>query len=412
MRLVIDISAILYKSAYKLNELTNNGVKTGIIFGALKSLSNLAEIYEPDEMIIAWDSGHDKRSAIYPLYKENRKKDKEFLADLDRQKILLRSILDSLPVTHVSLCGVEADDCIAVITKFLALEKVGIVTGDKDLYQLANCPNHLIITTKGNVVELEMESHQYLAYKVLVGDPSDNIKGIDGIGDVRAKRLLKEYGSLASILFAAKELGVLGSMKYLEAEEIIRRNMELMTVGCLLSKVEKDNILEQYKAGRLSREIDEVNVRKSMMDLGFVSLVSRLSGFLAPFRKMVRTKCGGKIKIKRNVVVIDGNEQKSNPVILAAQLVKENNKKALCKLNDDHLIRTRFKYAVEIIKLFKKSDVKEWLSNKPKFIVQRIQDIVQRKKMTVNDIEFVEKIYDEYLSDPPEWMLVPCRSKN
>jgi len=240
-------------------------------------------------MTICWDGGSAKRKALYPGYKANRDRDPEFEADFKRQSRLLATILNYMPVVQVGELDVEADDIIAVLCKFLKHEHVGVVTGDKDLYQLARPQDHVIVDSKGRVVGLDFEPHQYLAYSVLVGKGSNTLPGIPRVGDKTARALLAQHHTLKGVADASRATGDgLGSVSHQKAMRIISRNLKLMRLGILLDKDETKDILDQYKHGRLDRRIDEKALRAHFKNLGFVSFLRRLSAFLIPFRDMER----------------------------------------------------------------------------------------------------------------------------
>jgi 5'-3' exonuclease len=292
MRLLVDAHGILYRSAYKLDLRDRHGDKTNIIFGTLRSLEAIANETRATEMVVVWDRRSDARIQMFPEYKAQRKRDPEFVEDFERQVSLLESLLRNLPILQIWHEGVEADDAIAVLCRFLHLERVGIVTGDQDLYQLARGPLHTIIDYHGEEVDLsealKVPLKQHLAFKALVGDSSDNIPGVTQIGPVRAKRLLDEHGTLKEILRAHKGVGTLGAMSLSEARHTLKRNLALMSLGRLLTDEQRSSIVKQYQYGRLKTAIDVSNFRKLLMSLGFTSIVRRLSGFLIPFKRMVR----------------------------------------------------------------------------------------------------------------------------
>jgi 5'-3' exonuclease len=294
--LFVDINNLIYRSAYKLRLSNRAGKNTGAVFGTLKMLGHLADAFGPEEMIICWD-GSDavrRRRELYPDYKQNRQRDPEFVADLQRQRGVLRHILSFLPVVQVDVPGVEADDAVAVLAAFCHLEQIGIVTSDRDLYCLAG-RRCRIIEPGGRDAKLELEPSQYIPYKVLVGDSSDNVKGVDGIGDVRARALLTEYGTLDSVLRFAEEQGRLGRMQFAEVCTVIDRNLRLLTPGLLLTSSERKTVVEQYARGRLARATDVPGLRAALLREGFVSIVSRLTGWLMPFRKMERGTRRGRV---------------------------------------------------------------------------------------------------------------------
>jgi 5'-3' exonuclease len=289
-RLLVDVSGLAYASAYRLSDLRDRrGNRSGAIFGVLRSLETLVVEAEPTEVVICWDEGSYARKLLFGPYKQNRKRDPEFYADFKRQCTELRGALDYLPVVQVSQPGVEADDVIARLCEFLHLERVGIVTSDRDLYQLAKPPLHVIVSPKTkDVVRLTMRPLQYLTYKVIVGDPSDNIPGIPGVGKVTASRLLNEHVTLKRIMAVAKEEGKIGRASYADAKAIVKRNLGLMRLGRVLSSEERSEIARAYKTRRLSLSTSVSDFRTFAMRYGFTSIVKRLSRFLAPFRALER----------------------------------------------------------------------------------------------------------------------------
>lgn len=291
MRLLVDVAGLLYRAAYKHGHLSDSkGVKTGIVYGVLRSLEKIVRATAAEELVICWDGGSAKRRAIYPGYKSNRKRDPVFEADFVRQRSILVRMLAHLPVVQVWQPDVEADDSIAVLCKFLRMECVGVVTGDHDLYQLARPPKHTIVTFSGSPAELDLKPSQYLAYTILVGKGSNTLPGIPRVGDKTARALLAEHGTLKAIVKAAdKPGGKIGSLIYSDAREIILRNLKLMKLGILLGEDEVRSILDQYKHGRLNRRTNEKKLRRDLLKLGFVSTLARFSSFLVPFRDMERT---------------------------------------------------------------------------------------------------------------------------
>ncbi len=288
MRLLVDISHLIYRSAFKLADLSYKGQKTGAVFGTLKILENLASGYEAKEMVIVWDGGYDRRSKIYPEYKATRRKDPELVEDIRRQKNLLRGILSCLPLVQIQIPTAEADDCIEAIATFTHLEMVGIVSGDKDLHLLADPPKHFIVSPNGERVRVTHSKEKLLVFKVLTGDVSDNVKGVQGIGPVKASKLIETCPTVADLLHYAKSQGGLGNMDYHDVEKVIRRNVELLTPGRILTAAERKEIIRQYTFGRLKTSLDLPLLRERLLACGFSSIIARLGGFTAPFKGMAR----------------------------------------------------------------------------------------------------------------------------
>lgn len=296
MRLLIDINNLIYRSAFKLHLTDAEGRPTSAIYGVLRALGNFADTYRPEEIIICWDNGHKYRTEIYPNYKANRHREPKIKAAVSYQSRVLRELLSKLPVIQIMEQDCEADDIIAVLAKFLHIEKIGIVTGDRDLYCLAH-ERCTLIDPHGTKSELLLPPEDYLTSKILVGDPSDNVKGILNIGPVTARKLISEYKTIDAILKYAEHEDRLGDMTYKTSKEIIERNKLLLTPGLILPKDKVKKILDQYRFQRLDLKLNSSAFRSGLMEHGILSIVSRLSGWLKPFEKMQITRMGAKTRL-------------------------------------------------------------------------------------------------------------------
>ncbi len=141
---------------------------------------------------------------------------------------------------------------------------------------------------------------EVVMFKALTGDSSDNIDGVTGVGPVTADRLIEEVAKptpsklLNAILKHAKREGGLGRDDYKTVRKKLKRNVKLIALdGSVLTKDQQASILDQYKLGRLERRIDKKALTAELKRLSFSRLITRLSGFLIPFRKMVREKRNG-----------------------------------------------------------------------------------------------------------------------
>lgn len=314
MRLIVDAQGIAWANAHKLRysagagsakprDLSAAGKPTGAVFGTLRTLEHLARRLEPSEMIVCWDRRCDRRFELYPDYKRHRQdenlaaEDRAFRRSVLGQIREVQHLLRYFPVIQIEEPGFEADDCIAVLCKFLQHERVGIVTGDKDLYQLATDPSvepaHTIHKMDGSEVELEFMPRQYLIYKVLVGDPSDHISGVAGVGDKTCRKLIREFGTLEKIRQHVKQQGKLGRDDAASVDRIISRNLQLMIPGLLMTDDERKRVLNRYKLGRLDCRIaPSSELRKAFVHYKFASLVSRVSSYVATFSPLIRTRSG------------------------------------------------------------------------------------------------------------------------
>ncbi|MFW6305886.1 MAG: DNA polymerase I, partial [Bacillota bacterium] len=209
---LLDGHSLAHRAFYALPLLQNDdGEYTNAVFGFARMLFRLIEDEDPDHMIVAFDKKAPTfRHKEYEEYKSNRKKMPD---ELSPQIPLIKKLLEGLNIPILGKEGFEADDVIgtlAVIGKNKGLE-VRIVTGDRDSLQLVDEKINVIYTRRGitDVVKFdlekvrekyELEPEQLVDMKGLMGDSSDNIPGVPGIGEKTAIKLLKEFSSLENIL--------------------------------------------------------------------------------------------------------------------------------------------------------------------------------------------------------------------
>ena len=160
----------------------------------------------PDHIVICWDDGKDKeRLELLPSYKERDKRPNEYYSGMKA----LREEIESADMQYLQVQekDVEADDLIGTLAQYYALtgRMVTIVSDDKDMLQLL-CDNIVILHSKKGMIdvikfkeEFGFEPESFIDYLALKGDEIDNIPGIPGIGEVKAKKLIKDYGTLESL---------------------------------------------------------------------------------------------------------------------------------------------------------------------------------------------------------------------
>lgn len=291
MIFLVDVSGYIHASAHKMKgaKLKNeDGLQTGIVYGVLRSLSNLCDTFQPAAMALCYDAGRTMRDVVYPEYKANRKRDPEIQEHLSLVCDLLLDFAALLPFVQVREQGIEADDVIAHISHSLAaLCKIRctIVTKDKDLHQLQRKRCN-ILGLDGRKPDPEFTPAQIVAYKVLVGDSSDNVKGVLGLGDKTARKLLIEFESLKEIMSQARRGNIkLGKMTYEEAKPIVDRNMDLMRLdGRLITQRQADNILQSFN-NQLQKpfQIDRDALREKLQEYQFKSFLMRFTSFCDTF---------------------------------------------------------------------------------------------------------------------------------
>ena len=221
---LLDGHSLAYRAffALPLDLTTAQGQHTGAVLGFLNMLLRLEKTAAPEYLAVVFDYPSPTfRHEKYREYKATREKTPQ---ELREQFPLIKEVLDALSIPWFELEGYEADDLIGAFT--LQGEEAGlnsvIVTGDADVYQLISSKVKILITRKGisNLAEITPEQllqdygltpDQWIDYKALKGDSSDNIPGVPGIGEKRALQLLHEFGSLDETLKHAHEIkGKLG----------------------------------------------------------------------------------------------------------------------------------------------------------------------------------------------------------
>ncbi len=216
---IVDGSALAYRShfAFLRSPLTTaDGVPTGAVFGYCSSLLKLVQDEEPERMVVVFDSSEPTfRHHRYPAYKATREKMPLELVD---QLPLMAEATRHMGIELICIPGEEADDVIGSLVALGAQRgwRSYIVSGDKDFMQLVGERVRIYHTGRSGTVQMlgpaEVEEKigvppQLVAdYLGLVGDTSDNIKGVPGIGPKRASRLLARFGSLEETLDRAEEV--------------------------------------------------------------------------------------------------------------------------------------------------------------------------------------------------------------
>ncbi|MDO4870394.1 MAG: DNA polymerase I [Bacillota bacterium] len=223
---IIDGNSLINRAYYAMRTpmITNDGVYTHAIFGFLNMLDKLRRDYQPAYMAVAFDmKAPTFRHQEFEDYKAGRKK---MPPELAMQIPLLKDILDAMHICRIELEGFEADDIIGTVAR--AAEASGlepfVITGDRDQLQLATDVTKIIYTKRG-VSDFDLFDHdafvekygftplQFIDYKGLAGDSSDNIPGIPGVGDKTATKLIQEYGSVEEIIANADSIKPAGLQK-------------------------------------------------------------------------------------------------------------------------------------------------------------------------------------------------------
>ncbi|TMV48328.1 DNA polymerase I [Paenibacillus mesophilus] len=240
--ILIDGNSIASRAFYALPLLSNSsGLHTNAVFGFTTMLLKLIEEEKPTHFLVAFDAGKVTfRHTEYKDYKGGRAKTPP---ELSEQFPLIRELVQSFGIPQFELPGYEADDIIGTMTR-LADERglqVIVVSGDKDMLQLASEHVTIALTRKG-VSEVDrytpeaisekygLVPKQIIDLKGLMGDASDNIPGIPGVGEKTALKLLHQYGTVEEVLAKADEISGKMQDKIKEHAEDARMSKELATI--------------------------------------------------------------------------------------------------------------------------------------------------------------------------------------
>ena len=206
---IIDGNAVLHRAYHALPPLTTPEKEPiNAIYGLVSMLFRVITDLSPTHLVFAFDhKGPTFRNEIFEDYQAQRPKTH---SDLISQFSKAYKIVDALGIPSFRISGVEADDAIGTIAKKIAVEEVVIVTGDRDIFQLINSKTKVCLPVKGlaktEIIGMKetkkrfgINPSQIVDYKALVGDPSDNYKGVPGIGPKTAVDLIGKYKNLDNI---------------------------------------------------------------------------------------------------------------------------------------------------------------------------------------------------------------------
>lgn len=279
--IIIDGNSIINRAFYALPEMNNKeGLKTNAIYGFTTMLFKMIDIYKPTHISVAFDrKAPTFRHLEYKEYKAGRKGMPDELAE---QLQPLKDLLDKFKINRLEIDGYEADDIIGTVSKKAEENgyKVYIVTGDKDAIQLASDNTTTLITKKGvgeveeynfnSVIEkYEMTPTQFIDLKGLMGDKSDNIPGVPGIGEKTGIKLIKEFSSIENLIDNTEKLK--GSVK-----KKIEENKELAIQSKRLATIIRDVPIEVNLDSMIFGDYDKDELLDKFRYFGFTSLLSRL----------------------------------------------------------------------------------------------------------------------------------------
>lgn len=257
--LLVDGHYYLYRSFFAIRGLTNSrGEPTNAIFGFTKALRRMLADVRPDRAAVIWDSGVPaRRSTLQPAYKQQRPSMPD---EMRVQEAAMQALVPLLGVASLSLPDTEADDLIASYAVQFPGETV-IATNDKDILQMVNDRVCIYSTNKVDLVEKQtfallcedevrakwgVEPAQIADVLALTGDASDNIPGVDGVGQKTAAALVRQFGSVEALLARTGEIASTRTREKIEAQRqqvIDNRNMVALDLDLPLPIAPEDLVI-------------------------------------------------------------------------------------------------------------------------------------------------------------------------
>lgn len=378
--LILDSNSILNRAFYGVRYLSaKDGTPTNAIYGFLNILLKLIKEQEPDYICAAFDvKAPTFRHKQYEGYKAQRKPMPEGLA---AQMPLAKDVLRAMGVTILEKEGYEADDIIGTVARLCEESEIScfIATGDKDDLQLASDKTKVILTVtksgynetiiyddKGVKEKYHVTPTEFIDVKALMGDPSDNIPGVKGVGEKTAMSLIEKHHSIEYIYENIDDIGLKGAMlqKMKDGREMAFMSKELATINrntpiefnaekCVFDGFENNGELYEI----LKRL--ELNSIIKKLDLSGVDNVKENEDIFKDFSYQVGDKnmiSGDKVTV---VLDFDGDNISSAAVGAGNNAVVLNEQDDIKELlEDDSIAKVMFDVKEAIVKLNCRIDIK------------------------------------------------------
>lgn len=282
---IIDGNSLVNRAFYALPPLTNKeGQHTNAIYGFLTMLFKVLEEYRPEYIGVAFDKKAPTfRHRAYGEYKAGRKR---MPSELAEQMEPLKEVLDALKIYRIEIEGFEADDLIGTLAKHCEEKDFEslIVTGDKDALQLASKNTKILITKKGisnlevyddkKVIEdFQVTPLQFIDLKGLMGDKSDNIPGVPGVGEKTAIKLLKEFGTVENLIQSTQQISATKLRERIE--DNVQQAILSKRLATIVTNVPVEINIDDLKV----EEFDKSKVLEIFNKYEFKSLINRIIGY-------------------------------------------------------------------------------------------------------------------------------------
>ena len=276
---LLDAYALIFRGYYALIKnprINSKGQDTSAIMGFMNSLFDVIRREKPDHLAVCFDKdGSAARTELFEDYKANR----DETPDVIRQSVpIIQDLLKAMHIPCIEISGMEADDIIGTLAKQAEKEnyQVFMVTPDKDFAQLVSENNFMYRPARmGNAIEIwgipEVKKRfgverpeQVIDYLGMMGDASDNIPGLPGVGDKTAKKFIAQFGSMEGLLDNTDQLKGKMKEKVIENAELGRLSKKLATIftDCKVTFDEKDFELSKPDAQKVQEIFEELEFRR------------------------------------------------------------------------------------------------------------------------------------------------------
>jgi DNA polymerase-1 len=286
--IVIDGNAYVYRSYYAIPALFSyDGQQVNAVYGFIKFLFKIISKFSPDYIAVCFDHPSETfRKKMFKDYKKNRKPIDE---SLKNQMLISKEAVNVLNVKMIEKQGYEADDLIATLAKIGRKNhlQIIIITGDKDIFQLIDCTNIFIWNDSKNIICDEnwikiryqnIEPKKLIDVFSIMGDSSDNICGINGIGEKTALKFVKKFGNIENILSEKYDISPNFYKLFQQYKDIILLNKKLIKLDdCVKINYNIDDFnINNFKI----KKIDSNEIINFFMKFGFKSLINKYFEFV------------------------------------------------------------------------------------------------------------------------------------
>ncbi|NNU83267.1 DNA polymerase I [Geobacillus sp. BMUD] len=279
---LIDGNSVAYRAFFALPLLHNDkGIHTNAVYGFTMMLNKILAEEEPTHMLVAFDAGKTTfRHETFQAYKGGRQ---QTPPELSEQFPLLRELLRAYRIPAYELDLYEADDIIGTLAVRAEQEgfEVKVISGDRDLTQLAS-PHVMVDITKKGITDIEsytpetvrekygLSPEQIVDLKGLMGDKSDNIPGVPGIGEKTAVKLLRQFGTVENVLASIDEI------KGEKLKETLRQHRDMALLSKKLAAIRRDAPVELSLDDIAYQGEDREKVIALFKELGFQSFLEKM----------------------------------------------------------------------------------------------------------------------------------------